>query len=118
MIGNINNMKRLIKKFEFFNKYNTGLYDIRMTQYFIDESKVDSIKKSMINGDYNFDENNNIIGVEIFNNVYYITEGHHRMNAALKIWSEYNDYSFVEKLISNSKKYIIKKKPLSYKFKF
>ena len=42
----------------------------------------------------------------------YITEGHHRMMAALKYWLYTNDYSPVEKLVENG--IFNDKKPLNY----
>ena len=103
---------------KFINKYNTGKYNIRMTQNFIDRQKVNSIKKSMMSNEYNFDIDSNKIAYEMTNGIYYITEGHHRMQAALEIWKENGNYECVRNLIKNGLKWIIKKKPNSYRFIF
>jgi len=103
---------------KFINKYNTGKYNIRMTQNFIDRQKVNSIKKSMMSNEYNFDIDSNKIAYEMTNGIYYITEGHHRMQAALEIWKENKDYSNVDKLIGNAYRYTIKSEPISFRFKF
>jgi hypothetical protein len=99
----------------YFN--NTGKYNIRMTQFGVDRNKSQKIKESMKSGNYDFEIDSNRIGFEIFNNVFYITEGHHRMQAALEIWKETKDYSFVERLIENGLKWSINKLPKSYRFK-
>lgn len=95
----------------------TGSLNIRMTQNYIDKSKVNSIKKSMFDNKYDFDDPSNKIAYEIYDDVYYITEGHHRMQAALEVWVETNDYSCVENLIYNAIGYKINKKPISFRFK-
>lgn len=93
-------------------KSNTGKFNIKSTQDFIDRNKVNSIKESMLRGEYKFDVPNNIIACYTKDNIYYITEGHHRMSAALSIWKETGNW-----LISNSIKYEINKIPHSYNFK-
>ena len=103
---------------KFLNKYNTGKYNIRMTQTFLDRKKVDSIKKDMLLHKYNFELDSNKIGCEVNNGVYYVTEGHHRMQAALEIWKENKDYSNVEGLLGNGYLYHIKHEPISFRFKF
>jgi hypothetical protein len=103
---------------KFLNKYNTGKYNIRMTQTFLNRDKVDSIKKDMMLNQYNFKLDDNKIGCEVNNNIYFIGEGHHRMQAALEIWKESNDYSNVENLIKNAYLYHIKHEPISFRFKF
>lgn len=102
---------RFIKPFT-----NTGKYELKMTQSGIDRIKVDQLKNSMKSNSFDFTINSNRIGFEVFNNTFYITEGHHRMHAALEIWKETNDYSFVEGLILNGLRYTISKCPISYRF--
>lgn len=99
----------------YFN--NTGKYNIRMTQFGVDRNKSQKIKESMRSGNYDFEKDSNRIGFEAFNNVFYITEGHHRMQAALELWKETKDYSFVDKLIQNGLRWDINKLPKSYRFK-
>jgi filamentous hemagglutinin len=99
----------------YFN--NTGKYNIRMTQFGVDRNKSQKIKESMKSGNYDFEKDSNRIGFETFNNVFYITEGHHRMQAALELWKETKYYSFVDKLIQNGLRCDINKLPKSYRFK-
>lgn len=98
-------------------KLDTGKFNIKSTQSLIDDLKVKSIKETMINGLYDFEDPNNIIACYVKDNIYYITEGHHRMQAALNIWRETGNYSFVDELIINSIKYETNKIPPSYNFK-
>ena len=99
----------------YFN--NTGKYNIRMTQFGVDRNKSQKIKESMKSGNYVFEKDSNRVGFEIFNNVFYITEGHHRIQAALELWKETKDYSFVDKLIQNGLRWDINKLPKSYRLK-
>ena len=48
-----------------------------MTQSSLDKDKVKEIKNKMISGDFDFTKDENKIGYEFLENVYYITEGHH-----------------------------------------
>lgn len=105
-----------MKFLNFFN--NTGDFLIRMTQSSLNKDKVKEIKNKMISGDFDFTKDENKIGYEFLENVYYITEGHHRMQAALEIWKENGNYECVRNLIKNGLKWIIKKKPNSYRFIF
>jgi len=89
-----------------------------MTQSSLNKDKVKEIKNKMISGDFDFTKDENKIGYEFLENVYYITEGHHRMQAALEIWKENGNYECVRNLIKNGLKWIIKKKPNSYRFIF
>lgn len=95
---------------------DTGNYKLKMTQSSVDKSKVEQMKKSMKSNSFDFTIDNNKIGYEVFNDTYYVTEGHHRMQAALEIWKETSDYSFVENLIKNGLRYDISKKPQSFRF--
>lgn len=103
---------------KFLNKYNTGKYNIKMTQNFLDRDKVNSIKKDMLLNKYDFNLDGNKIGIEAYNDTYYISEGHHRMQAALEIWKEKGDYINVENLIKNGYIYHIKHEPISFRFRF
>ena len=102
----------------YLTRYDTGKYKIRMTQNFIDKEKVLSIINDMIQDKYDFNDYSNKIGIEFNNHVYYVTEGHHRMQAALEIWKEFKNYQFVEQLIKNALIYPIKYSPQNYRFTF
>lgn len=105
-----------MKFLNFFN--STGIYTIRMTQNFLDKSKVEAIKKQMTSNKFNFMDDKNKIAYDFINNVYYITEGYHRMQAALEIWKESENYEYIKKLISNGIKYEVNKPPYkSWRFK-
>lgn len=101
---------------EFFDFNNTGYINLRMTQSFIDKNKVNEIKKSMESNTYDYDLDDNRIGIEIYNNVYYVSEGHHRMQAALEMWKSTGDYTPVENLVKKAVCYDIKYKPVNYRF--
>ncbi len=105
-----------MKFLDFFN--NTGKLSIRMTQSNVEKEKVNRIKSDMISQKYDFTKDSNKIGYEFIDNTYYITEGHHRMQAALEIWKETGNYEYVESLINNGSRYDVTKKPYnSFKFK-
>ena len=40
-----------------------------------------------------------VLGFVDENGTYYLTDGHHRINAALELWWETGDRSFLERLI-------------------
>ena len=63
-------------------------------------SKVEQIKKDMLEGNYRYTDPEGIIGGYIDENgVYYIGEGHHRMTAAIEIFKETGDLSHINKLL-------------------
>jgi len=105
-----------MKYLNFFR--STGKYDLRMTQNFIDTNKVKSIKKSLYENTYDYNKDSNIIAYEFLNNIYYITEGHHRIQASLELWKETKDYSYTENLIKKGLKYSVNKAPINFNFKF
>jgi len=91
---------KYVKSFNIFD-YNTGLYKIYATQTDFDFNKVDYFYDIIDKGEYRFFSNEGKIAGYFVNNKYYISEGHHRMLAALKYWKKHNDYSVVDKLIKN-----------------
>jgi uncharacterized protein (DUF1015 family) len=99
----------IIKKFKSYINYNTGKYEIWGTQDFIDSNKITNISNDMRNDNYDFNENK--IAGYLHNNIYYVTEGHHRITSALRLWKKSGDYTFVEQLIENGLWYSIKKEP-------
>lgn len=106
----------MLKKFFDFSR-GTGKYNIRSIQTFIDLEKSKSIKESMLSDNYDFTDKKNMIAYYFINDKYIISEGNHRMHAALSIWKETDNYIFVEKLIKNGLKYSIDKEPLNFRFK-
>ena len=82
-------------------KYDTGKYKIFSTQTSYDQEKVDKIYQAISNNKYDFNSPKGIIAGYIHNDKYYITEGHHRILAALKYWRRYNDYKPVDNMIQN-----------------
>lgn len=92
--------QKYIKSFNVF-EYNTGLYKIYATQTYFNFNKVDYFYETMNDGKYKFFSNEGKIAGYIVKNKYYISEGHHRMFAALKYWKKHDDYSIVDKLIKN-----------------
>jgi DNA-directed RNA polymerase beta' subunit len=76
-------------------------------------TQIDSIKHDMINEIYDFKKIDNIIaGYVDSKGNYYVTEGHHRMVAAMEIYKETGNASYVKKLLSNGKWTEIKKPPI------
>ena len=74
------------------------------------------MKYDMINGKYDFKKPENIIAgyVDAKGN-YYITEGHHRMAAAMEIYKKTGDASYINKLLSNGKWTETQKPPIDAK---
>lgn len=74
------------------------------------------MKRDMMNGNYDFKKPDNIIAgyVDAKGN-YYITEGHHRMAAAMEIYKKTGDTSYVNKLLLNGKWTEIRKPPVDSK---
>jgi hypothetical protein len=106
---------KILKFFDFKN--NTGIYKIRSIQTSIDTNKSNLINLSMLNGNYDFKDKNNIIAYYFINNKYIVTEGNHQMFAALTIWKETGEYSFVENLLKYGIKYNINLEPTNFAFK-
>lgn len=105
----------MISKFRNFISYNTGKYKIFSYQNGFDLSKVNKIYLDIKNNDYDYFKENGIISGCRDNNIFYITEGNHRMLAALKYYKDSGDYLPVEKLIKNG--IFNDTKPINY-FKF
>lgn len=95
--------------------YNTGKYKIYSYQNGFNKDKVEKIYKDIENNNFDYTSTNAIISGCKEGNTFYITEGNHRMLAALKYFKVTNDYQPVEKLIQNG--IFNDKKPLVY-FKF
>ncbi|MWN32952.1 hypothetical protein GQ595_10935, partial [Gilliamella sp. Pra-s54] len=67
-------------------------------------AQIDSMKRDMMNGNYDFKKIDNIIaGYVDSKGNYYITEGHHRMAAAMEIYKKTGNTFYVKKLLSNGK---------------
>jgi RHS repeat-associated protein len=80
--------------------------------------KVDKIKQDILSGDYDFEEARGIIGVYVDKaGRITVSEGHHRMRAALEVFDETGDYTPVQKLLNNALKTEVDKTPgISTKF--
>ncbi|CDL81248.1 hypothetical protein [Xenorhabdus szentirmaii] len=66
--------------------------------------QIDSMKKDMLDGTYDFKNIKNIIGGEIDSKgVYYVGDGHHRMAAAQEIYKETGDATYIHKLIEHGR---------------
>jgi len=89
-----------------FNLFNS----VKFTQTHIDKNKVDNIKKDMEFGLFNPSLDKNKIAVEIYNNVIYITEGHHRYYAAY-ILDKTKGTNWCSDLLKWALRYNINKKP-------
>jgi len=89
---------------------------LKATQYPVITNKklVNDIKNDMINNKYDFNDKNNIIGVQIYKNYYFITEGHHRTYAAILATLE-SDKNYIQILLNHSLKYKINKKLTYYR---
>lgn len=101
--------------FRNFIKYNTGKYKIYSYQNGFDMNKVKKIYLDMKSDNFDYNSKNAIISGCIDGNNIYITEGNHRMLAALKYYKNSGDYLPVEKLIKNG--IFNDSKPINY-FKF
>ncbi len=67
-----------------------------------DRKVVDQIKCDMLNDEYLFTaDRGRIGGYKDSDGTYYIGEGHHRMNAALEIFEETGNTSYVDALLEN-----------------
>lgn len=81
--------------------YDTGKHKIYSTQTEFDKDKIDKIFKDIGGNKYEYFSNKGKIAGYHYKGKYYITEGHHRILAALKYWRKYNDYQPVDKMIKN-----------------
>ena len=88
-----------------------------MTQNFIDKNKVRYFDDQIKSGNFDTSEPKYQIAGYIYDNVYYVTEGHHRMLSALMKWKDSGDYGIVDDLIKYGHWENIRKKPTeSYNF--
>jgi hypothetical protein len=98
-------MKNILD-FKLFNKptYN----DIRITQNCnnMNLDKIKSIRNDMLSNKYDFKLDSNKISYELFEDIIYITEGHHRFIAAASISKK-----MVNNLLDNALIYKVSKKP-------
>lgn len=83
--------------------YDTGEYKIYSTQTDFDKSKIDTIYNDIYKNKYDYFSDDGKIAGYYYNGKYYITEGHHRILAALKYWRKYKDYRPVDKMIKNGR---------------
>lgn len=81
--------------------YDTGDYKIYSTQTDFNQEKIDKIFKDINSNKYDYFSDDGKIAGYFYKGKYYITEGHHRILAALKYWRKYNDYRPVDKMIKN-----------------
>lgn len=81
--------------------YDTGKWTIYSTQTEYNNQKVEDIYNDILNNKYDYTSDRGRIAGYHYKGKYYITEGHHRILAALKYWRKYNDYQPVNKLIEN-----------------
>lgn len=88
---------------------NNNKLIVRYTQNFLDKNKVNNIKK-IINKQW---LSNNPVAFEVFNNKLYLTEGHHRFEAALQL----SDNELLRTLFNTAIYHQVKRKPKSYKRK-
>ena len=66
-----------------------------------EQSVVSQIQNDMLNGKYRFESTEGRIGGWRDGGQYFISEGHHRMRAAMNIFKETGDPTFVNKLLQN-----------------
>lgn len=92
--------------------YDTGKYKIYSTQTDYDLSKVSDIYNDINRSKYDYFSNRGKIAGYIHNGKYYITEGHHRVLAAISYWKKYKDYKPLDKLIVNGN--FIERDPIKY----
>ena len=79
-------------KFKDFLSYNTGKYKIYSYQNGFNMSKIEKIYKDIETNNFDYTSNSAIIAGCKEDNTFYITEGNHRMLAALKYFKLTNDY--------------------------
>ncbi|MCO6538489.1 MAG: hypothetical protein J6567_11120, partial [Gilliamella sp.] len=78
-----------------------------------DPASVDRLKNDMLSGNFNFEADFGRIGGYIDNKGnYYVGAGHHRMVAAMEIYKETGDASYIRKLIKNGRWTPIDKPPV------
>lgn len=82
-------------------KYDTGKYKIFSTKTSYDKEEINKIFQDIDNDEYNFHSPSGTIAGYIHDDIYYITDGNHKILAALRYWYRYNNYLPVEKLIKN-----------------
>ncbi|MEM7394694.1 MAG: RHS repeat-associated core domain-containing protein [Verrucomicrobiota bacterium] len=66
----------------------------------LDRKQVKKYKDEMLSGELPFEGDGRIGGFKNAGN-YYVGEGHHRMNAAMEIYEDTGDASYIEKLITH-----------------
>lgn len=91
--------------------YDTGKYKIYSTQNEFDKSKINKIFQDISGNEYDFFSDKGKIAGYFHKGKYYVTEGHHRILAALKYWRIFNDYQPVDKMIKNGN--FVEKNPVS-----
>ena len=65
---------------------------------------VDQIKADMMNGTFRFESpEGRVTGWRDENGIYYINEGHHRINAALEVFWSTSDDVFLRQLLDNGR---------------
>lgn len=101
------NLNNILKKFNLFNINKKIIY---YTQNFIDENKVNKLME-IITSDW---IKNNPVAFEVYENKLYLTEGHHRFEACLRL----NNKEILNKLFETAYYYNINYKPIFFKKKF
>ncbi|MDC9583376.1 Rhs family protein, partial [Xenorhabdus sp. PR6a] len=83
-----------------------SLPEIKGTQTgFKNPHQIDSMKKDMLDGNYDFTLDKNRISVIIDNKgVYHVSDGHHRMTAAMEIHKTTGNDKYIRELLNNAKK--------------
>jgi predicted GNAT family acetyltransferase len=116
-------LKRVKPKYKGIFKhlfYDTGKHKIYSTQTQFDKGKINEIYKDIKDNNYDYFSKKGKIAGYYYKDKYYITEGHHRILAALKYWRKYNDYQPVDKMIKNGifeEKNPISEKPRKFPIK-
>jgi hypothetical protein len=65
---------------------------------------IDQIKADMLSGQYRFNSPEGIVaGVEDQQGIIHLTEGQHRMNAALEIFEETGNSQYVNQLLNSAR---------------
>jgi hypothetical protein len=95
--------------------YDTGKYKIFSTQTDYDDEHIEKIYDDIRGNKYRYHSPEGKIAGYFYKDKYYITEGHHRILAALRYWKRWGSYLPVEKMIKLGN-FEERKEPVYHKF--